>query len=126
MFEGYLIKLNGNEIPASIMVPGSYESSKNRVVAGSWRDANGDMHYSYYPHEKVEISFTIKPRTMEQQSTIVHFFRNKDNILVRYWDETEEEYREVVCRMDDVTFKHSYDAEDRMFYADTAVSLEEY
>lgn len=126
MFEGYLIKLNGNEIPASIMVPGSFETSKKRVVAGSWRDANGDMHYSYYPHEKMDISFTIKPRTMEQQSSIVNFFRNKDNVVVNYWDDESETYREVVCKMDDVTFKHSYDTDDQMFYAETSIGLEEY
>lgn len=126
MYNGYSVKIGGAIVDPSIIVKGSYQATQDRIVAGSWRDANGKMHYSFFPEPKMTISFSIQKRTKEQQRSIQHLFLNKDNLEVEYYDDVTEDYKNIVCKMDDIVFKHQYDCQDNMFFDDTEIVLREY
>lgn len=126
MYNGYTVKIGSTIINPDIMVIGSYQCKNERAVISSWRDANGRMHYHFYPEAKTNISFSIRPRTVDQQRSIQHLFNTLDNLTVEYYNDVTEQYETGVFKMDDVVFKHQYDTQDVMFFAETQIVLREY
>ena len=134
MYKGYLIKFNNLSLPMvtingrtfNTFVLGSYQvlpSGKQEV--GSWTDANGKSVVSYFPHKRTKITFSIEQRTAEQHASLSDLWNFPPEQEVEYWDDVTASYKTGIFRMANVTFNHSFDDANNMYYADTQVTLEE-
>lgn len=95
-YRGYLLKINGVTLPfldgSNIIEVGSYKFEKSKNTASEWTDSWGNRHVEDYHNPKIEISFTIKDRTEEQQAKLKGLFGVDGIIRVEFFDDYIQEY----------------------------------
>lgn len=126
MYQGWRLKINGVEFPNTYMSRGSYRCIEERRVIEIWRDANSVTHEVYAEKSKCIISFNIKEHDSQEHSAIMLFLTEKDNVLVTYYSDREDRYKEMNCKIGDLQFSHKNAVGNRIDYAETAVTLTEY
>lgn len=127
-YAGYVIKINGAEVPNNIMVPGSFTVTTEKRIAHQWKDVLGTDHFSYFPNLKHRITFTVKARTKEENDILKAFTSTRDSVPVEFWsdDHPVDAYTEIYCKLEDVTFTHRYDSINSVYYDAITLTYTEY
>ena len=124
-YSGYRIKIGATTIKNNMMAPDTYNVTKNKRVIYTWTDANQVEHQEIAPEKNVEIKFSIRERSMEDQATIAPIFQTLDNLTVEFWDDIQQQYVQQTCYMDPPTIQSRAHGASLM-YDETPVHLTEY
>ena len=125
-YAGYRVKIEGVEIPNTLIASGSYSFAKAARVARGWTDGFGVKHEDYHATDKASIAFSIKERNLQEQESIKSIFQKQKKITVEYWDDYECVYKEGVFKMLEVSIEHNNALGNDILYNATPVKLEEY
>ena len=113
-FAGFRIQIDNHVFPEGMISRGSFKMTPTiRRKASEFYDANGKKHETYYPHSGVEISFTIRKRTFEEQ---------KFDIV--YWDDSAMDYKTGDFRVNDIIYQHEKKKNGLPQYAETEIKFE--
>ena len=55
MFNGFLVKINGEQVPNNYIVEDSYSASSEPIVTSDYYDADYNYHIERAPKNKIEI-----------------------------------------------------------------------
>lgn len=112
MFEGWLIKCGGVEIPMDYIKLSSYSVTPNqRLDIMAERDMTGVLHRDTVAHMPVKIEFEtpyIYNRDVEILNGIIQSAftdRTGRTLDIEYYDAEENTYKLAVCYMPDTQYK---------------------
>ena len=103
---GYRLIVNGTTIYNSMIKTGSYQMTPAKRIVTTWTDANLVEHQEVLSNRKVNISFSLRERNLEEQDSIKGIFALQENIPVTYWDDEDCEYKTGTFYMDAPQFQH--------------------
>ena len=126
MYNGYRIEINGMKISNDFISQGSFSLKKDRRVLSEYYDANGERHEELSARETVEISFSIRERTMKEQEQLNPLFVQYEEVPVTYWDDTSAAYKTGIFKLERPKFSHRNTRYGSIAYAKTAMNLKEY
>ncbi len=126
MYNGYRIKINGIIVSDNFISEGSYSAQKVKRVLDEYHDAYGVEHEFISPHKPVEISFSIRERSMAEQAKLSALFNQYENVPVEYWDDVKCEYKSGNFKMEQPTFSHANTRGGSIKYKKTNIKLMEY
>lgn len=122
---GYRLIINSTRIDNDLIQKGTYSFTKEKRVAGSFKDAALVEHQQIIPDRKVKISFAIRERNLTEQDSIKGIFSVQENVPVTYWDDFTCSYSSGTFFMNAPVINHrntiggiNYDA--------TTITLTEY
>lgn len=125
-YNGYRVIINGTTIPDNLIARGSWEFDKQKRITGSYKDGNQIEHEDILSNRKVDILFSLKPRTLEEQDSIKGIFQTQENVPVTYWDDWLCDYRTGTFKMDSPKCKHRDTIYGTINYLATPIHLTEY
>lgn len=105
-YYGYRLIINGITIWNSLISKGTYQAVPQKRIAASWEDANLISHEEVLSNQKMDISFALRERTLEEQDSIKGVFATRENISVTYWDDTTCAYKSGEFKMEAPKFSH--------------------
>ncbi len=124
-FAGFRIQIDNHVFPEGMISRGSFKMTPTiRRKASEFYDANGKKHETYYPHSGVEISFTIRKRTFEEQKGVAAFFEGKEIFDIVYWDDSAMDYKTGDFRVNDIIYQHEKKKNGLPQYAETEIKFE--
>lgn len=123
---GYRVKIGNTIIYSNIIAPGSYSLTKNERVIYKWKDANEVEHHDVSGNPKVQITFSIRDRSMTEQASIAGIFSSYKNLSVTYWDDVAADYVTGTFYMTPPTFTHHNAQAGSIMYDPTQITLTEY
>lgn len=125
-YNGYRVIINGTIVPDNLIQKGSWNMSKPKRIVSSWVDANQIEHEDVLPTRKVDISFSIKPRFLSEQESIIGILALQEHVPVTYWDDYSCSYKTGDFKMDPVRFNHKNTEYGDIWYTATPIHLTEY
>lgn len=126
-YNGYSIKIGGVTIPNRAIVPGSFSLTAEMRVKKKYQSGTGITKIKYYSANPMHtIKFTLKPGTAAEQATIRSALANKTERSVTYWDDDTGTYKTGNFWIKDVTWTHSFENTNSVYYDKTTVTLVEY
>lgn len=126
MYNGYRVKINEVIVSDNLISQGSYTCLPVRRVLDSYYDGLGVLHEELSKHVTVEISFSLRERSMEEQALLKDVFAKYENIQVEYWDDVSMMYKSGVFKMTRPAFSHRNTRGGKIRYKKTAIVLKEY
>lgn len=126
MYKGYRIKINGNVIKNQMIVRGSYSFEKAERKLTEYYDQLGVRHEELSPRKTAIISFTIRERTLSENTEIMSILEVEENAEVEYWDDKKGEYRSGYFKIESYKLGHHNAFENDIRYKDTPITLREY
>lgn len=124
-YNGYRLIINGITIWNSLVSKGTYQAVPQKRIAASWEDANLIEHEEVLTNRKMDISFALRERSLEEQDSIKGITGLQENIPVTYWDDNSCSYKTGTFKMEAPKFQHK-DTIGGIFYKPTAIHLTEY
>ena len=125
-YAGYRLIVNGTTIYNSMIARGTYQFTKTKRMVSTWNDANMIEHQELLSNRKVNISFSLRVRTLEEQDAMKGIFALEENIPVTYWDDYDCTYKTGTFYMQAPKITHSNTATGDILYNATAINLVEY
>ena len=122
---GYRLIIDGITIPENMIVKKSYGATPKERRIYAWTDANQKAHYDISPVPKMDIEFTFRHRKLAEHEAYLSAFESFENKYLTYWDDKSCTYKEGLFKMDRPQFV-SYVEGNELYYAETAIHLEEY
>lgn len=105
-YNGYRLIINGITIYNSLISKGTYQAVPQKRIAASWEDANLISHEEVLSNHKMDISFALRERTLDEQDSIKGIFATRENVPVTYWDDETCAYKTGTFKMDASKFSH--------------------
>lgn len=105
-YNGYRIIINGVTVWNSLISKGTYQAVPQKRIAASWEDANLISHEEVLSNRKMDISFALRERSLEEQESIRGIFALEENIPVTYWNDKTCEYKTGTFKMEAQKFQH--------------------
>ena len=125
-YDGYRLKINGVTVPNTIMTRGSWNASNKQRLIRSFTDANGTLHESYYPHKKVEITFSLREHSVEEHDSFITYFSDHSHVAIEYWDDDSATYMTFDGKISDIEWSHNTAYNDEIRYNPTDIEIVEY
>ena len=125
-YAGYRLIINGITINNTIIARGTYQFLKAKRMAATWNDANLIEHQEPLENRKVEISFSLRVRTLAEQDALKGIFALQENVPVTYWDDYECDYKTGTFYMQAPKITHTNTATGDILYNATVINLVEY
>lgn len=123
---GYRITIGETNITNDLIQKGSWKYSPVKKIIKEWEDANGTIHQDIRTLPRVEISFSIRVRTLTEQESLASLFATQENLSVTYWDDITCTYKTGTFFMNAPTFNHLNTATGQILYDATEIHLTEY
>ncbi len=124
-YSGYRIKIGGTIFPNNDMAKGSYSFERSPRVSKSWDDLTGIEHETYYPDEKVTITFSIREHTASDHPLLASFFTSR-SVTVEYWNDNINDYSTGEFNIERFSWKHITVTPDGALYGATKITLKEW
>lgn len=124
-YNGYRLIINGIRIYNNLISKGTYQAIPQKRIAASWEDANLIEHEEVLSNRKMDISFAIRERTLEEQDSIKDITAVQENVPVTYWDDNSCTYKTGTFKIEAPKFQHK-DTIGGIFYKPTTIHLTEY
>lgn len=105
-YNGYRIIINGVTIWNSLISKGTWQAVPQKRIAGKWTDANMIEHEEVLSNRKMDISFALRERSLEEQDSIKGIFATEENVPVTYWSDKECVYKTGTFKMEASKFTH--------------------
>ena len=102
-YQGYLLKVDGNIFPNSLIAFGTFSITPNqRQDLDSYRDSTGYLHRNILPHKPSKIEFTTKVLHDADRVELESILKNRDSYALEYWD---TEYRTGTFYSPDIKYE---------------------
>lgn len=105
-YNGYRLIINGITIYNSLISKGTYQSTPQKRIAAKWEDANLIEHEEVLSNRKMDISFALRERSLDEQDSIKGIFALEENVPVTYWDDKTCTYKTGSFKMEASKFSH--------------------
>ena len=103
---GYRLIINGITISNDLIQKGTYKANPQKRVVATWLDANLIEHQDVLPSRKMDISFSLRQRSLSEQDLLKNIFFIQENVLVTYWDDASCTYKTGYFYMESPEFSH--------------------
>lgn len=124
-YYSYRIAINGIIITNDLVQKGTYKAVPTKRVVDSWLDANLIEHQDVLPTRKMDITFSLRERNLDEQDSLKGIFATQENVFVTYWDDKTCAYKSGMFRMEAPEFSH-LSTVGGINYAETPIHLIEY
>lgn len=105
-YNGYRLIINGITIYNSLISKGTYQATPQKRIAAKWEDANLIEHEEVLSNRKMDISFALRERSLDEQDSIKGIFATEENVPVTYWDDKTCAYKTGTFKMEASKFSH--------------------
>ena len=112
MFEGWLIKCGGVELPMEYILEKTYTITPNqRLDLTAERDMTGELHRDTVAHMPVKIEFNTLSLDNTQVAILnsiiqaAYTDQRSHTLNVTYYDPEEDTYKTATCYMPDTDYK---------------------
>lgn len=123
MYNGYKLKIDGVVFPNSYIAKGTYYAVNKKRVVEIWKDANQVEHEITAGTPKANISFSLIEHDSTTHSKMIAFFQKEDDIVVEFYDDKKDTYREAICRLEAIKWGHRSSYGGKIQYKATAITL---
>lgn len=124
-YNGYRLVINGITITNDLVQKGSYKATPQKRIVATWEDANLVEHQDVLPTRKMDIQFSLRERSLEEQDSLKGIFATQENISVTYWNDRTCTYELGTFKMEAPEFSH-ISTVGGINYAETPIHLIEY
>lgn len=90
MFNGFLVKIDGTQVPNNYIVEDSYAVSSEPNVVSEYYDAAYNLHVIRAPQDKIEVSFDT--RVMIEADYRILSSMIKEEMSIEYYDPFDGSY----------------------------------
>lgn len=125
-YGGYRIIINGTTVYDGMIFKGSFKATPIKRIVGTWKDANLVDHDEILPTRKMDITFSVRKRTLDEHDAIKGIFALEESVPVTYWDDKTCTYKTGTFKMDAPPFIHDNTKDGTITYGPTQVHLQEY
>ncbi len=122
---GYRLIINDITITNDLVQKGTYKAIPQKRVVDTWLDANMVEHQDVLPTRKMDISFSLRQRNLDEQDYLKGIFIVQENVSVIYWDDASCSYKTGIFRMESPEFSH-INTSGGINYEATPIHLIEY
>lgn len=127
MFEGYLLKINGDVFPNKFIDIKTYKAVPNKKrVLYSYYDGNDVLKEVLSPHTTTSIEFTTNGVFSAGKQHIMSFLPTKTNIYIEYWNDITETYESGYFKCNDFVFSIYKIRGNERIYQPVSFAFEEY
>lgn len=105
-YNGYRLIINGITIYNSLISKGTYQATPQKRIVAKWEDANLIEHEEVLSNRKMDISFALRERSLDEQDSIKGIFATEENVPVTYWDDRTCAYKTGTFKMEASKFSH--------------------
>ena len=127
MFQGYLLKINGEIFPTQYIQFGNYKATPNQIQdIDSYQDAKGLLHRNVLAHVRSKIEFNTKYLYLKDKMEVQRFFPNRAEVMVEYWNDDTNDYRTGKFYVPDITYEPYQVLTDTIRYMPIRIALIEY
>lgn len=98
MFNGFLVKINGEQIPNDYIVEDSYSASSEPIVTSDYYDADYNYHIERAPKNKIEIEFDT--RVMREDDYRIFSSMIQEEMSIEYYDPYDGLYHSGIFAYD--------------------------
>jgi hypothetical protein len=107
-FEGYLLEINGVQLPNRYINMETYSSKPViRKVIKKYTTADGVDHEIYSGHTTSEISFSTSTMKLAAVNAFLAYFPVKSGLTIKFWNQDSQEYYTAITfKVEDLEFKH--------------------
>lgn len=126
MYQGYRVYIEAYKVPETMIEKGSFSFKKEPRVIDSWTDANGIDHEVYAQKKRVTMSFKIREHDSSIHDMIGHYFHDRSDVQVAYFDDEYNDYQTGKFKMYGIEYKHHRVFGGKIMYEPTQVILREY
>lgn len=127
-FQGYLLKIEGVELPNKYIV--DYMATPDQVQdKDSYQDVEGNLHREILPHTRSKLEFQTPIMSLEEKIEFQSFFPNRKanpKISVEYWNDEDNAYVTGYFYVPDIQFKLLMIIGNNIQYKPFRVALIEY
>lgn len=115
---GYILKVNGNIFPNSLLAPGGYSNIPDRRQdKNSYTDGRGVTHRNILPVKRTTVKIrTIDNLTYGQKLIVQAFFPNRDKVECEVWNDEQNTYQTITAYVPDVEYTIKHIDKDGNFY----------
>lgn len=128
-YRGYLLKVNGNEIPRTYYTDYSTVPYQ-RQEADAQVDQDGHLHRSTMPHARTTIKFTTHILTLDEkirlQNLMGYSSSAQRRVDVNYWNDETNSYKSGSFYLPDIEFSVMDFNDDTIYYNPISFELIEY
>ena len=124
-YNNYRLIINGITISNDLVQKGTYKAIPTKRVVATWLDANFIEHQDVLPTRKMDITFSLRQRSLAEQDSLKGIFAVQENISVTYWDDVTCAYKTGTFRMEALEFS-VLNTIGGINYAETPIHLIEY
>lgn len=98
MFNGFLVKINGEQVPNNYIVEDSYSASSEPIVTSDYYDADYNYHIERAPKNKIEIEFDT--RVMREDDYRIFSSMIQEEMSIEYYDPYDGLYHSGIFTYD--------------------------
>jgi hypothetical protein len=115
---GYVLKVNGNIFPNSLLAPNGYSNIPDRRQdKNSYTDGRGITHRNILPVKRTTVKIrTIDDLTYGQKLIVQAFFPNRDKVECEVWNDEQNTYQTITAYVPDVEYTIKHIDKDGNFY----------
>lgn len=129
-FEGWLLKVNGAELPTKYIRADTYTVTPNQETdLDDYTDNDGIFHRNVLPAKATKIEFNLIPLRLAQLQEVFKIIPLDDNeVQVEYWNPRKFVYQSGLAYVPDISFKPYmvYKEIKDILYNEIRVALIEY
>lgn len=116
--QGYVLKVNGNIFPNTLLAPGGYSNIPDRRLdKNSYTDARGVTRRNILPVKRTTVKIRTKDDLTQGQKLIVQsFFPNRDKVVCEVWNDERNAYQTITAYVPDVEYTIKHIDRDGKFY----------
>ena len=113
-YRGYLLKINGTELPHGIIT--GYSSIPNRQQdKNSYTDNDGKTHRNILPHTKTTIKLITGILSLAEKRILKKLFPAREYVEIEYWNDDDDRYATGIFYVPDVEYE-VLDYDDKTIY----------
>ena len=115
---GYILKVNSNIFPNSLLAPGGYSNIPDRRQdKNSYTDGRGVTHRNILPVKRTTVKIrTIDNLTYGQKLIVQAFFPSRDKVECEVWNDEQNTYQKITAYVPDVEYTIKHIDKDGNFY----------
>lgn len=130
-YNGYLLKVNGKQIPNKFIQLSTYSITPNqRMESSAERDTTGMLHRETCEHTATKIEFNtpyIRGVEVAELNTLLGIAEDRQrNVTIDYFDPETQSYKNADCYMPDVQYSIYSEINNDLLYSPIRYAFIEY
>lgn len=132
MYQGYLLKVNGNIFPNSLIRAQTYNITPDQITdLDDYTDNDGYLHRFPLPHTATKIEFNVPTKTDKEWDLIRELLPfstpfERVSVEIEYYNPYTGEYKEATVYIPEVSFAMYSADKENIRYEETRLAFIEY